>query len=37
MNKIIVFDIDNTIAITKDQKYNFAKPIRSRIKIINKL
>lgn len=37
MSKILIFDIDNTIAITRAKKYNFAKPIRSKIKIINKL
>lgn len=37
MSKILIFDIDNTIAITRAKKYNFAKPIKSKIKIINKL
>jgi len=37
MSKIIIFDIDNTIAKTKNKKYNLSKPIRSKIKIINKL
>jgi hypothetical protein len=35
--KIIIFDIDNTIAITKGNKYSVARPILSKIKIINKL
>lgn len=35
--RIIIFDIDNTIARTVATKYNLAKPIKSRIKIINKL
>ena len=35
--KIIIFDIDNTIAKTKKTKYHIAKPIKSKIKIINRL
>jgi len=35
--KIIIFDIDNTIAKTAGTKYNIAIPIKSRIKRINKL
>lgn len=35
--KIIIFDIDNTLARTVATKYNLAKPIKSRIKIINEL
>ena len=35
--KIIIFDIDNTIAKTKKTKYHIAKPIKSKIKIINQL
>lgn len=35
--KIFIFDIDNTIAKTKGTKYQAAKPIKSKIKIINQL
>ena len=35
--KIFIFDIDNTISKTKGTKYQAAKPIKSRIKIINQL
>ena len=35
--KILIFDIDNTISKTKGTKYQIAKPIKSKIKIINRL
>ena len=35
--KIFIFDIDNTISKTKGNKYQIAKPIKSKIKIINRL
>jgi capsule biosynthesis phosphatase len=35
--KTIIFDIDNTITRTIGTKYDLAKPIKSRIKMINKL
>lgn len=35
--KIFIFDIDNTISKTKGTKYQAAKPIKSKIKIINRL
>jgi hypothetical protein len=35
--KIIIFDIDNTIATTIGTKYHLSKPIKSQIKKINKL
>jgi hypothetical protein len=35
--KIFIFDIDNTISKTKENKYQIAKPIKSKIKIINRL
>lgn len=35
--KIIIFDIDNTIARTLGKKYNQAKPIKSKINQINEL
>ena len=35
--KIFIFDIDNTISKTKGTKYQIAKPIKSKIKIINRL
>ncbi len=35
--KIIVFDIDNTIATTDGTNYNLSKPIKSKIKKINQL
>jgi hypothetical protein len=35
--EIFIFDIDNTISKTKGTKYQFAKHIKSKIKIINRL
>ena len=35
--KIFIFDIDNTISKTKGTNYQVAKPIISKIKIINQL
>lgn len=35
--KIFIFDIDNTITKTKGTRYRAAKPIKSKIKIINQL
>ena len=35
--KIIIFDIDNTIATTEGTKYHLSKPIKSKIKKINEL
>ena len=35
--KIIAFDIDETICKTKNKNYKSAKPIKSKIKLINKL
>lgn len=35
--KIIAFDIDETICITKNKNYKFAKPIKSKILLINEL
>jgi len=35
--KVIIFDIDNTIAITSGIKYHLSKPIKSKIKKINQL
>jgi capsule biosynthesis phosphatase len=35
--KIIIFDIDNTIALTSGIKYHLSKPIKSKIKKINQL
>ena len=35
--KIIIFDIDNTIAMTSGIKYHLSKPIKSKIKKINQL
>lgn len=35
--KIFIFDIDNTISKTKGTRYHAAKPIKSKIRIINKL
>lgn len=34
---IYFFDVDNTVCKTKEDDYQGAKPIKSRIKIINKL
>lgn len=35
--KIFAIDIDNTICITKDSDYKNSKPIKSVVKMINKL
>jgi hypothetical protein len=35
--KIIIFDIDNTICITKKKNYHSSKPIKKRVAFINKL
>jgi hypothetical protein len=35
--KIIIFDIDNTLGKTEKLDYEKSKPIKSRIKIVNKL
>jgi capsule biosynthesis phosphatase len=35
--KIIAFDIDETICKTKNKNYRSAKPIKSKIQLINKL
>jgi len=37
IKKIIIFDIDNTITKTKNNNYHSAKPIKKRIKLINRL
>ena len=37
IKKIIIFDIDNTIAKTKKNNYRSAKPIKKRIELINRL
>jgi capsule biosynthesis phosphatase len=36
-NKIIIFDIDNTICRTTNKKYNLSKPYKNKIKLINDL
>jgi FMN phosphatase YigB (HAD superfamily) len=35
--KIIIFDIDNTLCKTKELNYKKSKPLKSRIKTLNKL
>ena len=37
IKKIICFDLDNTICLTKGSDYKKSKPIKKNIKIINKL
>ena len=36
-NKIICFDLDNTICLTKGSDYKNCKPIKKNIQVINKL
>ena len=36
-NKILCFDLDNVLCITKSNNYKISKPIRKNINLVNKL